>query len=139
MSGKFIHIKSPKFPILPGEDDEIVNEGMYGKALAEYLLTKLGERGYEVPFVYAEDWGWWVEIAGEPFKAGVCIYSASEHGKPDEYVCTDSTLKPRQWSWSRFRFIDVQPWSDKITGDLINIFDGDAEVQLVGVTDEFPF
>jgi hypothetical protein len=34
---KFIHISSAKFPILRGEKEELVNEGTYGKALAEYL------------------------------------------------------------------------------------------------------
>ena len=32
--GKFIHIRSSKFPILSGEKEELVNNGMYGKALA---------------------------------------------------------------------------------------------------------
>ena len=38
----FIHIRSDKFPALPGEDDEIVNDGMYGKALV-LTLVKLTE------------------------------------------------------------------------------------------------
>jgi hypothetical protein len=38
---KFILIRSSKFPILPGEKEELVNDGMYGKALAEYLQAKL--------------------------------------------------------------------------------------------------
>jgi hypothetical protein len=46
---KFIHIRSAKFPILPGEKEELVNEGMYGKALAQYLQEKLRERGYDAP------------------------------------------------------------------------------------------
>ena len=32
--GPFIRINSVKFSILPGEDHELVNEGLYGKALA---------------------------------------------------------------------------------------------------------
>lgn len=32
--GPFIRIRSPKFPILPGEREELVNEGTYVKALA---------------------------------------------------------------------------------------------------------
>ena len=66
----FIHIKSSKFPILPGETDELVNEGMYGKALAEYLQDKLAARAYDVPFVCCEDWGWWVELKAAPFTLG---------------------------------------------------------------------
>ena len=45
--GKFIHIRSAKFPILPGEKEELVNEGMYGRALAEYLQARVRDRGYE--------------------------------------------------------------------------------------------
>jgi hypothetical protein len=56
--GKFIHIRSSKFPILPGEKEELVNNGMYGKALAEYLQAKLRNRGYDAPFVCCEDWSW---------------------------------------------------------------------------------
>ena len=44
--GKSIQIRSTKFPILPGEADELVNENTYGKALAIYLQGKLAERGY---------------------------------------------------------------------------------------------
>ena len=32
---RFIHIKSGRFSILPGEKEELVSDGMYGKALAE--------------------------------------------------------------------------------------------------------
>jgi len=56
----FIHIKSEKFPVLPGEDAELVNEGTYGKALAQYLEARLRERAYEVPTYCCEDWGWWI-------------------------------------------------------------------------------
>ncbi|MEO8271005.1 MAG: hypothetical protein ABI557_14880, partial [Aureliella sp.] len=73
--GKFIHIKSAKFPILPGEKEELVNEGMYGKALSKYLQVKLTDRDYDVPFVCSEDWGWWLELKTAPFAFGVCIQS----------------------------------------------------------------
>jgi hypothetical protein len=42
---RFILIRSTKFPVLPGEKEELVNEGTYGKALAGYLQKKLKERG----------------------------------------------------------------------------------------------
>ncbi len=41
---------------MPGEDDELVNEGMYGKACSQYLQANLACRGYSVPFVVCEDW-----------------------------------------------------------------------------------
>jgi hypothetical protein len=93
--GKFIHVRSDKFPILPGEDEEIINEGMYGKALAEYLQKELTEVGYTVPFVCAEDWGWWVELSTDPIRSGVSIYALPETD-PIEYVCTDGFVKDKK-------------------------------------------
>jgi hypothetical protein len=111
--GKFIHIRSSKFPILPGEKEELVNEGMYGKALAEYLQAKLRDRGYNAPFVCREDWGCWVELRIAPFAFGVCIYSGPED-RPVEFVCTDGATGSRQWSWKRFRFVDTLPWVNQL-------------------------
>lgn len=137
--GQFIHIRSDKFPILPGEEDEIVNDGMYGKALAEYLQSKLGNRGYDVPFVCAEDWGWWVALDGVPFRLGICIYSGREMGKPDDFVCTDSIDKARKWSWRKFGFIDTSASVEKLHADLLAVFRADKDIEILGVTDEFPF
>lgn len=39
LMGPFIRVQSPKFAIVPGEAEELVNDGMYGKALAEYSQT----------------------------------------------------------------------------------------------------
>jgi hypothetical protein len=47
-----VAIETNKFPILEGEDDEIVNENMYGKALCKYLennLPKTGIKGKRPP------------------------------------------------------------------------------------------
>jgi hypothetical protein len=136
--GKFIHIKSNKFPVLPGEEKEIVNDGMYGKALAEYLQVELSKRGYSVPFVCAEDWGWWVELAIDPVNSGVCIYALPETSDPVEYVCTDGFTKDKKWSWSNFRFIETSPIAEKIHEDVISVFRSDNEVEIISITDEFP-
>ncbi len=135
---KFIHIRSPKFPILPGEEEELVNEGMYGKALAEYLQTRLKASGYQVPFICCEDWGWWVELRSVPFVFGVCIYSGAEVGGLLDFFCTDGARAPTQWSWRRFRFVDTRPWSEKLHGDLIAIFQADPEVIIVSTALDSP-
>jgi hypothetical protein len=64
-ANRFIHIKSAKFPVLPGEEDELVNGGTYDKALAQYVHSELKKRSYRIPFICCEDWGWWVEIEGQ--------------------------------------------------------------------------
>jgi hypothetical protein len=135
----FIRIRSPKFAILPGEAEEIVNEGMYGKALAEYLAGKLREWGYEVPTYGCEDWGWWVELGGFPFWFGVCIYSAElDGGQLDLYV-TDGAVAKRQWSWRRFRFVDTTDAAARLHADLVAIFRADPDVELLGTDLDGPF
>jgi hypothetical protein len=103
----FIHIKSAKFPVLPEEDDELVNEGTYGKALAQYLESRLKDRGYDVPFICCEDWGWWVEIRGQPFALGLCVYGGRSLAEAQELCFFISMERGRRWSWTRFRFIDM--------------------------------
>lgn len=137
--GKFIHIRSKKFPVQSGEDDEIINDGMYGKALAKYLQEQLAQRGYVVPFVCAEDWGWWVELDTSPIRSGICIYALPESSDPIEYVCSDGFTSDRNWSWAKFRFIDTRQLSSKIYDDLVQTFQSDQDVQIVEVSDEFPF
>ncbi|MBL8793034.1 MAG: hypothetical protein JNM56_03955 [Planctomycetia bacterium] len=129
---KFIRVRSTRFAILPGEEQELVNEGMYGKALAQYLQRKLQERGYDAPFFCCEDWGWWVELKGTPCAFGVCIYCGPQ--QPDgllDLFCTDGAVAPRQWSWRRFRFIDMTGAIEKLHADLLAIFRADPEVQLL--------
>jgi hypothetical protein len=135
----FIHIRSSKFPILPDEKEEIVNEGTYGKALAQYLQIKLKDRGYDVPFICCEDWGWWVELKSVPFTFGVCIYSGPEKDGPIEFVCTDGARGEKKWNWKKFRFIDTRPWVKKLREDLMTIFQTDKDIEIIGTFDEFPF
>jgi hypothetical protein len=136
---EFIHIRSRKFPILPGEKEELVNEGMYGKALAQYLQSKLTERGYAAPFIACEDWGWWVELKTAPFTFGVCIYCGPDVKEPLNLFCTDGAAAPRKWSWRRFRFVETKPWSEKLHGDLVSIFRADPEIEIVSTRLDSPF
>ncbi len=136
---KFIHIRSARFPILPGEKEELVNEGMYGKALAEYLQSKLQERGYAAPFVCCEDWGWWVELKTAPFTFGVCIYCGPDREGPLDLFCTDGAMARKKWSWRRFRFVDTTPYVNKLHEDLVSIFRADSEVQVLATDLDSPF
>jgi len=134
---RFINISSTKFPILPGEKDELVNDGTYGKALAEYLRGKLIDRGYLSPFVCCEDWGWWVELSGAPFAWGLCIYSQQDNGQLVNFVCACDPDEGRKWSWGRFRFVDASPWVFKLHRDLLAIFQADESIRIVGTYSEF--
>jgi hypothetical protein len=137
-STPFIHIRSSKFPIQPGEADELVNEGTYGKALAEYLAEHLRMRDYEIPFTCCEDWGWWVEIRGQPYSLGCCVYGASDATDSPELCVTVSRAAERKWSLLRFRMIDTRERVTKLLDDMQAIFEGDPEVEIVGLTEDFP-
>lgn len=135
----FIRVRSPKFAVLPGEDEELINEGTYGKALAEYLADELRHRGYDVPFVCCEDWGWWIELKGFSFSFGVCVYGSEiGSGQLDLYV-TDGAVGERAWSWKKFWFVDTRDAASKLRQDLIAIFESDPEVDVLGTDLDAPF
>lgn len=135
---RFIHIRSGKFPVLPGEDAELVNEGTYGKSLAQYLEARLKERAYEIPFHCCEDWGWWVAVEGQSFGLGVCVYGASDLPRSHELCVRISESPRRRWSWARFGFIDTAPRVTALFNDLADIFASDKEVQILGYPQAYP-
>jgi len=140
ISGTCIEIRTKKFPVLEGEEDEIVNEGTYGKALCQYLEKKLPGAGLTVPFFTAEDWGWWIEVKDGEFVLGLQIYANVEEGQnPESYAIMSSVSKERIWSWKKLRKIDMAHNVVEIMDKIEHILMQDAEIKLVGRTDEFPF
>ena len=134
----FIYIKSEAFPILPGEAEELVNEGTYGKSLAQYLQIQLKARDYDAPFICCEDWGWWLEILGQPFTLGVCIYGSSNLSESHELCVSVSERSRRRWSWRAFKSIDTAPRVNKLFSDLGSIFSSDGEIQVLGYPEAYP-
>jgi hypothetical protein len=138
-SNPFIHVRSSKLGILPGEDDELVNEGMYGKAFAQYLQAALAQHGYETPLVVCEDWGWWVTIAGLPFPTGIGIYGVRIEDTDELDLCvTVLTPKGKKWMWGRFRFIDTTNEIDRLHQTIRSICDADPEITVLAESHEFP-
>lgn len=76
---EFLHIRTDQFPVLPGEEDELVNPGTYGKAFAMYLQAQLTQAGYRCPLVCCEDWGWRVSVELKEKTIGLTCYR--EHDK----------------------------------------------------------
>ena len=75
-------IETKKFPVLEGEKEELVNEGMYGKALFNHFQEKLPLVGIQLPFFCYEYWGWWLQTERNGFRMGLCIY-ADPDADPD--------------------------------------------------------
>ena len=135
-----IAIETKKFPVLEGEDEEIVNEKMYGKALCKYLEHNLPEIGIKVPFFCAEDWGWWLEVEDSDFKMALCIYSDPDtKHNPERYAILPSIDSEKKWSWKKFRTFDLSMNVLKIIDDLEKLFREDTEIKTVTRHDDLPF
>jgi len=69
---------SDKFKPLPGEEEE-TNPGRYGKALAQWVKTKLTDKGYKFEqAAIPEDWGWLLMLKRKPFS--IWVGCANEEG-----------------------------------------------------------
>lgn len=139
IAGTWIKIETKKFPILAGEENEVVNEGMYGKALCQYLESTLPQFGLTVNFYCAEDWGWWVDITELNLNMGLLIYAHTVVGAdPESYAIGSSITKPTKWSWKKFRKIDVSAQVTSMMNKLQNALEYDEDIYEVERYDEFP-
>ena len=140
ISGTWVTIDTNKFPILEGEDEELVNEGMYGKALCQYLEKKLPSTGVEIPFFLCEDWGWWIEVKDKEFKMGLCIYSDPDaETSPEKYAISSSITNKKKWLWTKFKRIDVSESVLKVINSVETILKNDPEINNVTRHDSYPW
>ena len=133
-------IETKKFPILEGEEDEITNERMFGKALCRYLESELPMVGISVPSFCNEDWGWWLEVQRGAFKMGLCIYSdPGAIQDPERYAVMPSIQRPTKWSWSKLRKVDVSEDVLEVIDIIERVFRNDKDIPVVMRHDDFPF
>ena len=93
-----------------------------------------------MPFFCNEDWGWWLQTERNGFRMGLCIDSDPEaHPNPERYALLTSIHAPRQWTWSRFRWIDQSQDVMGIVGALEKILTADADIHAVTRHDDYPF
>ena len=133
-------IKTTKFPLLKGEKEQLVNDGMVGKVLCAYLQEGLPSAGMQVPFFCNEDWGWWLQTERSGFSLGVWVYP-----DPDAdtdlycYALLPSLQAPWQWAWSRFRRIDRSEDVMAVIAALEQIFTRDPDIHAVSDHHAHPF
>ena len=138
--GTCIEIETTKFPIADGEDDEVINERMYGKALCRYLQSELPKFGIESPMYCCEDWGWWIELTLNDFKLGLQIYSDPDFDQnPERYAIMSSISTPRKWSWRKLAMIDMTDQVSDVMDRIEALFKSDPEIGVVKRLDDFPF
>jgi hypothetical protein len=118
-----VEFRSKKFPPYPGEE-ELINPGLWGKRLAEYLVQKLSDKGIKTAEIIAEDWGWYVPIENEGFRLAVCC--GHQDGEEDEFLCFTEPTTPV--IKKLFRKIDATPQLSVLTNALQQIFASDPEI-----------
>lgn len=75
-----LEFDSTFFAVVPGEDED-TNPGIYGKALAQWLVVQLRERGVPAEEALAEDFGWGISIHTKPHGLYViCANDADRSG-----------------------------------------------------------
>lgn len=79
-----VEFRSDRFPAVEGEE-KLVNPGLWGKRLAEFLRKSLREQGFETKEPFAEDWGWVVPVVNELFPIWIGCGHYQEY--PDGFLC----------------------------------------------------
>jgi hypothetical protein len=104
-----VEFRSDAFPAEPGEQEKI-NPGRWGAALARYLRHELSTQGFSVKEPCTEDWGYAVEVDNPEFKLWIGCGNFEEY--PDGFLCFIIPDKPIVWR--RFRRIDTGERVDAI-------------------------
>ena len=133
----FFIVRTDAFPILPGEDEVIVNPGMYGQAFTEFLEGALAARGYEVG-ACCEDWGWWIGVEKDQFKSAVCVYNRNEDETATDFAVCNGSMKDWRWVWSKFKKVSIAAEIDALNADVQSIFETASRIDFRGVSDD-PF
>lgn len=119
----FVEFRSDKFP--PYDDEEeLINPGIWGKRLAEYLVEKLAEYGIETGELICEDWGWYIPIPDTRFSLALCV--GHQGGGDDEFICFTEPGKPT--GRRLFKKYDVTVQLTNLTGKLHTVLNSDQDI-----------
>ena len=130
MSSGSFHIKSSKFPVLQEDLDECCNPGTYGKSLADFLGAQLTNQGYIINDIFAEDFGWWIELELRGLSSHIILRRSNDTEDMADYaIALDN--KNKKWSWSKFRFIDLSSIQTDLEDKVEKILESDADIELI--------
>jgi hypothetical protein len=119
-----VEFRSSKFPPNKGEE-EMINPGLWGKRLAEYLVEKLSARGIKTRKMVAEDWGYYIQIENEDFK--LAIGCGHQNGEDDQFICFIDPKSPI--IRKLFKKIDATAEIARITEALQQILSSDPGIR----------
>jgi hypothetical protein len=109
----------------------MINPGLWGKRLAEYLVQKLSERQIKTDEIIAEDWGWYIPVQNEGFRLAVCC--GHQYGDDDQFLCFTHPHNPIVKKL--FKKIDATEQLTRLTEALQDILSSDTEIRDVVWTD----
>jgi hypothetical protein len=119
-----LEFRSDKFPPIEGED-QLVNPGVWGKRLADYLREGLHREGIEAGEPIAEDWGWGLPLTDDPF--GVWVGCSNYGESPDRFWCF---LHPHKISFRRLLSgkAELQNWVSALRQAIDKVLNEDSGV-----------
>jgi hypothetical protein len=127
-----VTFRSSKFPPYEGEQEEI-NDGIWGRRLAEYLSQELTRRGVAVGKVVAEDWGCYIPVEDEAGWLGFCC--GHQHGDDDEFQCFTDPSTPIVRKW--FRKVDRTASLERLIGAVRAILEDDPDIREIEWRESF--
>jgi len=136
---RIIHFRTSIFPPLPNEAEELVNEGMYGKAVCQFLERELPQRGFEVIRYVAEDWGWWIEVENSVKSLELAIYSGGHDISEMDYAILLDIRKPSFFSLKKMKRVSRETEMKSLQSALEDLISSTPNVKLMSITEEFPF
>ncbi len=119
-----VQFRSDKFPPYENEEEEI-NPGLWGRRLAEYLVTNLKEKGIPIEEPIAEDWGYYIPIENKGFRLAICC--GHQDGDDDEFLCFTEPSTPTVKKL--FKKIDASLQLEEIAKAMNEIFSSDSEIR----------
>jgi hypothetical protein len=125
-----VEFRSSKFPPYEGEE-EMINPGLWGKRLAEYLVQRLAERQIKTTEIVAEDWGWYIPVENEGFRLAICC--GHQNGDDDQFLCFTDPSSPIVKKL--FKKIDATEQLTRLTEALQQILSSDPDIRDVVWTD----
>jgi hypothetical protein len=125
-----VEFRSSKFPPYEGEE-EMINPGLWGKRLAEYLVQRLAERQIKTTEIIAEDWGWYIPVENEGFRLAICC--GHQNGDDDQFLCFTDPSSPIVKKL--FKKIDATEQLTRLTEALQQILSSDPDIRDVVWTD----
>jgi hypothetical protein len=121
----YVEFRSDRFPAVEGEE-KVVNPGLWGKRLAEFLRDSLREQGFDTKEPFAEDWDWVVPVANELFPIWIGCGHYQEY--PEGFLCFIEPHEP--FVRKLFKKIDTRDQVAKLQQALDHVLTESAGIRL---------